>query len=63
MSKHLDLGCGRFPRNPLNQSELFGVDISHLTDWCDTSYDDIDNDVERVLKIKDIISNILLNSN
>ena len=43
--------------------ELFGVDISHLTDWCDTSYDDIDNDVERVLKIKDIISNILLNSN
>jgi SAM-dependent methyltransferase len=32
MSKHLDLGCGRFPRNPLNQTELFGVDIRDLKD-------------------------------
>ena len=32
MNKHLDLGCGRFPRNPLNQTELFGVDIRDLKD-------------------------------
>lgn len=32
MSRHLDLGCGKFPRNPLNQSELFGVDIRELHD-------------------------------
>ncbi len=25
-SKHLDIGCGDYPRNPYNQSELFGID-------------------------------------
>lgn len=30
MSKHLDLGCGRFPRNPLDKTELFGIDIRNL---------------------------------
>ena len=42
--------------------DLYGIDISHLTDWCDTSYDDITDTLERTLKIKDIISNILSNS-
>lgn len=28
MSRHLDLGCGSRPRNPLNQDELFGIDLS-----------------------------------
>lgn len=28
VTKHLDLGCGDRPRNPLQQDELFGVDIS-----------------------------------
>jgi SAM-dependent methyltransferase len=32
MSRHLDLGCGKFPRNPLNQDEVFGVDIRDLRD-------------------------------
>jgi SAM-dependent methyltransferase len=27
MSKHLDLGCGRIPRNPYGATELYGVDI------------------------------------
>ena len=27
MSKHLDLGCGSKPRNPLNKKHLYGVDI------------------------------------
>jgi len=27
MSKHLDIGCGCYPRNPYNQSEIYGVDI------------------------------------
>jgi SAM-dependent methyltransferase len=30
MSKHLDLGCGKIPRNPLNQSDLYGIDIRDL---------------------------------
>ena len=32
MSRHLDLGCGKFPRNPLKKDELFGVDIRELKD-------------------------------
>lgn len=28
LRRHLDLGCGSRPRNPLNQDELFGVDLS-----------------------------------
>lgn len=28
VSKHLDLGCGGFPRNPYNCDELFGIDQS-----------------------------------
>lgn len=35
--------------------ELYGVDISHLTDWCDNSYDQIEDPIERILRIKDII--------
>ena len=27
-SKHLDLGCGRLPRNPYNAGEVFGIDIA-----------------------------------
>jgi SAM-dependent methyltransferase len=27
---HLDLGCGKFPRNPYNRSQLCGVDIRGL---------------------------------
>jgi len=27
-TKHLDIGCGSSPRNPYNQDELYGVDIS-----------------------------------
>jgi SAM-dependent methyltransferase len=30
MSKHLDLGCGKFPRNPLDREELYGIDIRDL---------------------------------
>ena len=26
-ARHLDLGCGAFPRNPYGKSELYGVDI------------------------------------
>ncbi len=34
--KHLDLGCGKKPRNPFNCEELFGVDLYALPetqDW------------------------------
>lgn len=27
LSRHLDIGCGNIPRNPLNAEELFGIDI------------------------------------
>ena len=27
-TKHLDLGCGRLPRNPYSASEVFGIDIA-----------------------------------
>lgn len=26
-TKHLDIGCGGYPRNPYGQSELYGIDI------------------------------------
>jgi SAM-dependent methyltransferase len=29
--RHLDIGCGKFPRNPYGRSELCGVDIRPLT--------------------------------
>ena len=29
-TKHLDLGCGKTPRNPYRQSELYGVDIAPM---------------------------------
>lgn len=25
--RHLDLGCGKFPRNPYRRAELFGIDV------------------------------------
>lgn len=25
--RHLDLGCGKFPRNPYRRSELYGIDV------------------------------------
>lgn len=31
-TKHLDLGCGRFPRNPYGQQELHGVDVRLITE-------------------------------
>lgn len=31
MQRHLDLGCGKFPRNPYGRAELCGVDIRPLT--------------------------------
>ena len=29
--RHLDLGCGKFPRNPYRRSELHGIDIRALS--------------------------------
>lgn len=26
-TKHLDMGCGNYPRNPYGQSELYGIDM------------------------------------
>lgn len=28
MTRHLDIGCGRTPRNPYGRDELFGVDLA-----------------------------------
>ncbi len=34
-SRHLDIGCGRIPRNPFNHEELHGIDVMDLqTDAC-----------------------------
>jgi len=30
-SRHLDLGCGKFPRNPYGRAELHGVDLRALS--------------------------------
>ena len=27
MTKTLDIGCGKFPRNPFNADEIFGIDV------------------------------------
>ncbi len=29
-TQHLDIGCGRIPRNPFNQEELHGIDVMDL---------------------------------
>lgn len=31
ITRHLDLGCGKVPRNPYRRDQLFGVDISAQT--------------------------------
>ncbi|HEV2606903.1 MAG TPA: hypothetical protein VGT79_02865 [Xanthomonadaceae bacterium] len=36
--RHLDLGCGKFPRNPYARSELCGVDIRALPEKPDFDY-------------------------
>lgn len=30
LTKHLDLGCGSKPKNPYNQSRLYGLDVSKI---------------------------------
>ena len=30
LSNHLDLGCGKFPRNPYNQNKLYGIDVRDI---------------------------------
>lgn len=30
LSNHLDLGCGKFPRNPFNQKNLYGIDVRDI---------------------------------
>jgi SAM-dependent methyltransferase len=30
MDRHLDLGCGKFPRNPYGRSQLYGIDVRDL---------------------------------
>ena len=32
MSKSLDLGCGKSPKNPFNADEVFGIDIREDVD-------------------------------
>ncbi len=32
MSKHLDIGCGKTPRNPYGRDELFGIDLAGQVD-------------------------------
>ncbi len=36
--RHLDLGCGRFPRNPYQRTQLSGIDIRPATDASDFDY-------------------------
>lgn len=35
-TRHLDLGCGYAPRNPLNQMQLFGCDLLEITQFKET---------------------------
>lgn len=37
----------------------FNKDISHLTDWCDTSYDEIENTEERIKKVVEIAHSLV----
>jgi SAM-dependent methyltransferase len=36
--RHLDLGCGKFPRNPYRRAELSGVDVRPLAAGADFDY-------------------------
>ena len=36
--RHLDLGCGRFPRNPYQRGELSGIDVRPATAASDFDY-------------------------
>ena len=41
--------------------EHLNLDITHLTDWCDTSYDEIGDIWKRLDKIINIIEDKILN--
>ncbi len=36
--RHLDLGCGKFPRNPYQRGQLSGIDVRPATDAPDFNY-------------------------
>jgi SAM-dependent methyltransferase len=43
MTKHLDLGCGKFPMNPYGAQELYGVDLRNIeSDRVDFTYKSVD---------------------
>jgi SAM-dependent methyltransferase len=37
LTRHLDLGCGYSPRNPLNQSHLYGCDLLDISSFKETT--------------------------
>lgn len=47
--------CGMLEKTKEFYKEYHNMDISHLTDWCDTSYDKISNVWERIDKISNVI--------
>ena len=43
MTKHLDLGCGKYPMNPYGSQELYGVDLRKIeSDRKDFTYKSVD---------------------
>lgn len=36
--RHLDLGCGKFPRNPYGRAHLFGIDVRPLSSTANFEY-------------------------
>jgi len=51
---------GMLSKTKNEYQKYHGIDISHLTDWCDTSYDEIDNVWYRIDKIVKIMKNELI---
>jgi len=60
MNKKFIAVAGRFYIKKLKEYYLqnFSKDISHLTDWCDTSYDDIEALEDRITRVVEIVSSV-----
>ena len=51
---------GMLSKTKKEYQKYHGLDISHLTDWCDTSYDEIENVWYRIDKIVKIVKDELI---
>ena len=60
--KFIVVACPHYLKNLKKYySDNFNTDISELTDWCDTSYDEIDSAEDRIFKVIQIVRDHVIN--